>query len=109
MNADLLKPISEASEWFPAFRGRRLSTKAIIRRIRHGQNGVKLKAELDGGKWFTCREWVEEFRAAVTARRVPEVPSPAAQKRAVAAARARLERRYGRRGAWKAKRERVSV
>lgn len=105
MNADLLKPIAEASEWFPVFRGRRLSAKAIIRRIRHGQDGIRLKAIRDGGKWFTSPEWVAEFLEAVTAKRVPEVPSPASEKRAVAAARARLARRYGRRGQRKAKRQ----
>jgi hypothetical protein len=92
----LLTPIGAARHWFPKRDGRSLSGKAVIRRIRKGQGGVRLQATLDGGQWFTTRRWVEEYLSARTAAALPVVPSPSVSERAVAHARAALARRFGR-------------
>ena len=63
----MLVTLNDASEWFPKRNGRTLGTKAIRRRIHQGKRGVRLQAVRDGGEWFTCRQWVEEFMVAVTA------------------------------------------
>lgn len=94
----MLAPIESAREWFPKRDGKAVSGKAILRRIKVGHRGVRLQARRDGGRWFTCRQWVEEFQAAVTAKSIPVVCSPSASSRAVAQARAALNRRYGTRG-----------
>jgi hypothetical protein len=98
VNETDLAPLSAAARWFPQRNGRPVSVKAIVRRIRKGHRGVRLRATLDGGQWFTTRQWVDEFQAAVTEAAVPAISSPSASSRAHSAAMARLERRYGRGG-----------
>lgn len=95
----MLAPIESAREWFPKRGGKALSSEAILRRIKVGHRGVRLQARRDGNRWFTCRRWVDEFQAAVTAKSLPVVCSPSASSRAVAQARAALARRYGTRAA----------
>ena len=92
----LLTPIGAARHWFPKRDGRSLSEKAVIRRIRKGQRGVRLEARFDGGRWLTCRRWVEDFLAARTAAAAPVVCTPSVSARAVSSARATLHRRFGR-------------
>lgn len=92
---DELVPLTRAADFFPKRGGRNLGVKALRRRIHTGQRGVRLRAVRDGGQWFTSKEWVEEYLEAVTAKYVPQVRSPAATARAVARARAELERKYG--------------
>lgn len=84
--------ISEATEFFP----HRLSEKSVMRRIQEGRRGVRLQAVCDGGRWFTCRRWVNEFLQAVTESSTVVVRSPAAADKAATAAMELLERRYGR-------------
>jgi hypothetical protein len=92
-----LVPLAQAAEWFPKRRGRKLSVKAIRRRIHTGERGIRLQATRDGGEWFTCRAWVAEFHAAVTAQSLapqgcPRTPSQRA--RGIARAKEQL-RRFG--------------
>lgn len=98
MDRTNLTPIKDAAKWFPLRNGKPLTTKTMMRRIRSGHRGVKLKAILDGGRWFTCREWIEEFQASVTESSAGLVRSPAEIEREVTAARALLAKRYGPRG-----------
>jgi hypothetical protein len=107
MDETKLTPLTAAARWFPLRDGKPVSVKAIVRRIRKGHRGVRLRATLDGGQWFTTRQWVDEFQAAVTEAAIPSVCSPSVSTRAVAQARAALARRFGR--GTKAKAARVSV
>ena len=91
----VLTPIAVARHWFPKRGNRPIGSKAVIRRIRRGQRGVRLEARFDGGQWLTCRRWVEEFLQARTDAALP-VSSPSVSSRAVAQARATLARRFGR-------------
>lgn len=76
MSDTTLTTLAEAAEWFPKRGGRKLSTKAIRRRIHTGVRGVRLEARRCGGEWFTCREWVEMFLADVTAAALKPCPVP---------------------------------
>lgn len=100
--------IDKAVEFFPKREDGFLSAKSLMRRIRAGHRGVRLQAVCDGGKWFTCRQWVNEFLLEVTERSMGSVRSPAASERAAAAAMELLARRHGRRGKKEA-RAKVSV
>jgi hypothetical protein len=74
MESRMLVRLNEASEWFPKRNGKPLGSSALRRRIHTGKRGVRLQAVRDGGEWFTCREWVEEFMAAVTAASLKKPP-----------------------------------
>lgn len=74
MNDVELVGLVEASKWFPKRNGKPLGSSAIRRRIHVGKRGVRLQALRDGGEWFTCREWVEQFMADVTAASLKRPP-----------------------------------
>ena len=80
MEDRMLVRLNEASQWFPQRSGKPLSAKAIRRRIHQGKRGVRLQAVMDGGEWFTCREWVEEFTSAVTSASLKKPAIPARRK-----------------------------
>lgn len=91
-----LTPLNEASKWFPLRGGKPLGPKALRRRIRNGSRGVRLRAIKDGGEWFTCREWVEDYLSAVTAAALAPVKAVrVAPAKSSERAKRRLARRYG--------------
>ena len=93
----MLVPIADAAEWFPLRGGKRLSAKAVRRRIHKGSKGVRLEAVRDGGEWFTCREWVERYLSDVTAASLAKRPVPfvASLPKTPERVKKRLARRYG--------------
>lgn len=64
--------LSEAARLFPRRHGKTLSLVAMRRRILRGEAGVRLRATRDGRQWFTSAEWVAEFAAEVTRRRLSQ-------------------------------------
>jgi len=79
---------TEASKLFPKVNGRRMSNKAIIRRIVKGVGGVKLEAVTDGYRYLTKKEWVSNFLREVNSKKVPETGA----KQAIKAGREAMER-----------------
>ena len=80
--------ITEASKLFPKVNGRRISNKAIIRRIVKGVGEVKLEAITDGYRYLTKKEWVTNFLREVNSRKIPETGA----RQAVKAGREAMER-----------------
>lgn len=58
--------VGEACSLFPG----EISKQSVMRRIKVGIDGVKLRAEFDGFQWFTCAEWVKEFLDEITNKRL---------------------------------------
>jgi hypothetical protein len=58
--------LTEASGVFPGGLGK----ASILRRIRKGILGVRLRAVFDGGRYWTKEEWIKEFLDEVTAKRL---------------------------------------
>lgn len=58
--------VGEACTLFPG----KITKQSVMRRIKVGIDGVKLRAEFDGFRWFTCEEWVKEFLEEVTNRKL---------------------------------------
>lgn len=98
MDDESLVPIAEASGWFPKRGSRALGAKAIRKRIRVGEKGVRLEALRDGGEWFTCRAWVERYLEAVTAASLTVVRPAAPPSREAERAKAILSRRWKKHG-----------
>jgi hypothetical protein len=92
-----LRPLSEAAEWFPCRNGRKPTKKTLLRRVRQGARGVRLRAVLDGGRRHTRREWVEEFLQAQTeaSLKMHALADRLRPRRPSERARNFLRRRYG--------------
>ena len=59
----------EASKFLPPVRGRNVSTSSVFRWICRGKGGVKLDGiKLHSGLWWTSREALIRFAAALTAK-----------------------------------------
>ena len=66
MDGQELLTLSKAAKLFPGRNGKTVHLKTLCRRIRVGSRGVRLRAINDGGRWFTCADWVREFLDAQT-------------------------------------------
>ena len=89
--------LDRAAELFPRRDGRLPTRQSIVRRIRRGVHGVRLRAVFSGGRWYTTAAWIEEFHAVSTAAAcgtAKQERSPSFRRRHEAAAE-RLRRRYG--------------
>jgi hypothetical protein len=58
-----LVPLAQAVQFFPA--SARPAYKSLTRWVTTGVRGVKLRAQLIGGRWWTTRAAVEAFLAAL--------------------------------------------
>lgn len=85
--------LAEAATLFPKRNGKPLSLVAMRRRVVKGVDGVRLRAIRDGRVWFTTREWVEQFQAEVTRRRLQD--PCVSRSESVSAVRARLRMKHG--------------
>ena len=62
MTARDLVPLAAAAGWIPhAVEPDPPSPARLARWVETGDRGVRLRAVRVGGKWFTCRAWVEAF------------------------------------------------
>lgn len=60
-NDDLVS-FNVARSWLPRSFGRKISIETLYRwRHRGLQNGTRLQAVKVGGRWFTTRQWVQDF------------------------------------------------
>mgnify|MGYP003133284794 FL=1 len=66
MDGHEMLTLSKAAKLFPSRNGKTVHLKTLCRRIRVGSRGVRLRAINDGGRWFTCADWVREFLDAQT-------------------------------------------
>jgi hypothetical protein len=63
--------LSEIAKFIPRSRGKKVHTSSIYRWIIHGKNGVRLDGvQASGSGWFTSKEALTRFWAAVSARRL---------------------------------------
>lgn len=68
LGEEKLMPLGKACQFLSASRGQKASPSALCRWILHGKQGVRLDAvRLNGGGWFTSREALARFAAALSA------------------------------------------
>lgn len=58
--------LSESVGMFPGG----LSVPSIRKRIEDGIDGVFLKGQFDGYRWWTCQEWVDDFLQELTEKKL---------------------------------------
>jgi len=59
---DDLVSLNVARTWLPRLNGRKISLDTLYRWCQKGlKNGVRLQAVKVGSRWFTSRQWVQEF------------------------------------------------
>ena len=90
-----LLPLGKACQFLSASRGQKASPSALCRWIIHGKQGVRLDAvRLNGSGWWTSREALARFSAALSARAAGAalVEPPASPSSLERRARAAIER-----------------
>lgn len=64
-----LMPLGQACQFVASTRGEKVHTSSLCRWILRGKSGVRLDAvRLNGGGWWTSREALSRFAAALSAR-----------------------------------------
>lgn len=59
---DDLFSFNVARSWLPRSHGRKISIDTLYRWCHQGlQGGVRLQAVKVGGRWFTTRQWLQDF------------------------------------------------
>lgn len=94
-NEEKLYPLGKAAEFLSSTRAARVSPSALCRWILHGKQGVRLDAvRLSGHGWYTSREALARFAAALSAKIAGEalVEPPASESSLRRRAAAALER-----------------
>lgn len=72
---------SQAAALFPPLRGRRTHGTTVVRWITRGKSGVRLEGFRGAGKsWWTSRQAVTRFLAALTEREVAVACEPTAEE-----------------------------
>jgi len=71
-NEDLVG-LAEAAAILPKTSGKKVSTSSLWRWITEGREGVRLEALRIGGRYYTSRESLHRFGAALTAKAVEAV------------------------------------
>jgi hypothetical protein len=85
-SGEKLIPLGKACQFMSATRGQKASPSALCRWILRGKEGVRLDAvRLNGGGWWTSREALSRFAAALSARIAGKALEPAAKARLRAA------------------------
>lgn len=93
LQSEDLIPLRAAARELPSGRpGKSVHAATVFRWIAKGTRGVRLEACRVGGTWYTSREALRRFSAALTARSLSGVPdrSEAETSRAAALAGAEL-------------------
>lgn len=91
-----LMPLGRACTFLSASRGEKVSPSALCRWILRGKEGVRLDGvRLNGGGWWTSREALSRFAAALSARVAgkalePEAATPSELERRAEAAKERM-------------------
>ena len=95
MGNEKLMPLGQACQFLSASRGQKASPSAMCRWILHGKQGVRLDAvRLNGGGWWTSREALARFAAALSAKIAGEalVEPPASEGSLRRRAKAAMDR-----------------
>lgn len=87
--------LTEAAGFFARSNGKKVSTDSLVRWIQTGVKGVRLKAQMHGGRWMTTETWLSEFHEERTRRALRASPGQLViGTRANRAADKELQRRF---------------